>query len=175
MEADQSEHDEIPLKTWEAAVFTKYLNLCSGCGGQTRLAARLVVEEEHGGRRTLANSTLLCILCDVARTSVGVAPTRGLDLQVSRRVSDLIHSWPERKVFPGMSGGLRQLMELYVASPGRFADLAFYQDGEAEAQINFRLDTKLYEAFRDLVQAQGLSVRAALAGLVMAYEEARGG
>jgi hypothetical protein len=66
-------------------------------------------------------------------------------------------------------------MEMYVAAPGRFLDLAFYQDGDAEAQINFRVSLKLYEDFRDLAQGQGLSVRAALVGLVMAYEEARGG
>lgn len=171
-----SDHDEVPPKTWEAAVFTKYKNTCSGCGGLTRLAARLVVGEEQGGRRTLGNSTLMCVLCDVARAAGAAgAGQRALDLQVSRSVSDLIHSWPERKVFAGMSSGLRQLMELYVAAPGRFSDLPFFQDGEAEVQINFRLDVKLYEVFRDLVQAQGMSVRAALAGLVMAYEEARGG
>jgi hypothetical protein len=177
MEPDQhADQVEIPLNTWEAAVFTRYKNVCSGCGGATRLAPRLVVEEARGGKRTIANSTLLCVLCDVARTgSAPGAGTRALDLQVSRKVSDLIHTWPGRGVFSGMSGGLRQLMEMYVAAPGRFPDLAFYQDGDAEAQINFRVSLKLYEDFRDLAQDHGLSVRAALVGLVMAYEEARGG
>lgn len=165
--------------TWEAAVFAHYKSACSGCGGDTRLAARLVVPEEQGGRRTLGNSTLLCLHCDLARSPAPGVRARGMDLQVSRRLGELIHTWPERQVFKGISGGLRQLMELYVAAPGRFPDLGLFQDAigddELPMQINFRVEQRLYDQFRDLAREAGLSVRAALVGVIMSYEEAISG
>jgi hypothetical protein len=69
----------------------------------------------------------------------------------------------------------RTLVAMYLDGPvSRFDDLHLYQDAAAETRLYVWLDGASYERFKGQVQAQGLTVTAALIGLFRLYQAEMG-
>lgn len=165
---------------WEEEVFAKHEGRCANCGAKERLRARMIVPEEAGGRKVVSNGTVLCRACELASGSISFdAPTgkRPVDFWISRSLSErlvkMLSGKSSRGGFSSRSALLRYLMQAYVTDPERFTDLSLYQDsaGSADVKVNFWVEVSLYTTFLRVAKERGLTVTAALEGLLLMYEQ----
>lgn len=164
------------MDRWIREVWDAHGGRCAGCGSDDHLKEQLVVPEDAGGRRVLANSTLLCRCCEMARAAAAKARRAGGDVQVpinvwiSRPLYDSLRSaLRDRGGFSSMGGLVRFMMGLLVEDPERFEDLANYQDRSSEVKINLWVDEALYARFKAVLADRGMTVTDGVKGLVLLY------
>lgn len=165
--------------TFEQQVYEKYKNRCANCGGDHKLAVKMVVPEEAGGQQVVSNGVLVCRACEMATE----AAARGDESQ--RRP---VNFWVSRKLYNRMQNGMRSnhglksmgalvryLMSMYVTDPNRFDDLDRYQDGSSsDVKINVWVPNDQYETFKNLVNVRGLTVTDAVKSMIQMFDEATG-
>jgi hypothetical protein len=175
--------------SWEQLVLEQHRFKCENCGNKDRLRVKMIVPEEAGGkkafvddpatnRKTAANGTVLCRVCDMATDIV----SRQSDEPARHRTPDDQHRpvnfWVSRplfdkvKAFNGFtstSSLVRYLIGKYVSDEKRFDDLEMYQDDGTDVKINVWVDPASYEQFKGMVNARGLTVTDALKSLLRMY------
>jgi hypothetical protein len=157
---------------WEIKILDRASGKCGNCGSTHRVKVKMIVPSEAGGQFTLENGTTICRSCEIATDVVGQSTPgraeRPVNFWVSRRLFD------KTKAMNGFSskGALvRFLMNKFVSVPDRFDDLHMWQEDGTDVKINVWVDRKIYDTFKDLVNARGLTVTDALKALLRMYEE----
>jgi hypothetical protein len=157
---------------WETKILDRASGKCGNCGSTHRVKVKMIVPLEAGGQFTLENGTTICRSCEIATDVVGQSTPgraeRPVNFWVSRRLFD------KTKAMNGFSskGALvRFLMNKFVSVPDRFDDLHMWQEDGTDVKINVWVDRKIYDTFKDLVNARGLTVTDALKALLRMYEE----
>lgn len=157
---------------WEIKILDRASGKCGNCGSTHRVKVKMIVPVEAGGQFALENGTTICRSCEIATDVVGQSTPgraeRPVNFWVSRRLFD------KTKAMNGFSskGALvRFLMNKFVSVPDRFDDLHLWQEDGTDVKINVWVDRKIYDTFKDLVNARGLTVTDALKALLRMYEE----
>lgn len=165
--------------SFEQQVGEKYKNRCANCGGEHKLAVKMVVPEEAGGLRVVNNGVLVCRACEMATEAVArgdESQRRPVNFWVSRRLYDRMQNgMRSNHGLKSMGALVRYLMSMYVTNPNRFDDLDRYQDGAASAvKINVWVPNDQYETFKNQVNARGLTVTDAVKSMIQMFDEATG-
>lgn len=161
---------------WRSDVLDKYRNVCSGCGCPHYLEVSLIVPESAGGKYELDNGIVLCRTCEVVRHAVEYGKYRNkgrrpISIWVSRALSESLRVCLEsRDGFKSIGSLVRYMICCVVDSPGRFSDLANYQDKGSEVKLNIWVDNTVYESFKKIVSDMGLTVTDAIKGLILLYQ-----
>lgn len=150
----------------EQEVRRHYRGLCGNCGSDHKPAPRLILPREQGGNFVLGNATLLCRACDMRAVSPQTPPERR---PINLWVSHALHEWI-RTVSGNGSTLVRSLVELYLSGPPeRFDDLPYYQDLGTDTRLFVYVRAASYEAFRQRVTDQGLTLTDGVTGLLTMY------
>jgi hypothetical protein len=164
--------DEQKLHLFEQALLERAKDLCSNCGSDHKVQARMIVPLEAGGKFSFDNGTTLCRACEMASSVVKRSPTgaaqRPVNFWVSRRMYDKV------KLLNGFNstGSLvRFLMSKFVAHDDQFDDLNLWQETGSDMKINVWVDKEIYTAFKTLVNERGMTVTDSFKALIRMYEE----
>jgi hypothetical protein len=137
----------------------------------------MVVPPEAGGLKVESNGILLCRACEMAADAASRVPgSEGakrwpLNFLVSRSLYERMERLRERR-YRSFGSLVRYLMSSFVLDCSRFDDVCQYQDGGSDTKVNVWVPKQLYDTFRTLVTAQGMTVTDALKGLILMIDEA---
>ena len=166
------------IQAWEHLVLTRTRDLCANCGSNIQVRARMVVPESLGGNLHPENGVALCRSCRVI-SSIHQEPETNsktpISFWMSRAQSLQMNEHLEAGVgYRTQSALVRHLVQQYVADPESFQDLVeLAEEDVAEVKWNLWVDSGLYTRFKNLLQeTSGLSVRAALCGMLRIYASA---
>jgi hypothetical protein len=175
-EIEQVSGSKDERKEWARAVWKRCKDKCSNCGGNDRLALKMVVPIEAGGKYVVENGVLLCRACEMAADTAGKSSPneparRPLNFWVSRPLYLSIQEGIKTRNGVNSMGSLvRYLMSKYVTQADRFDDLAQYQDEGADVKINVWVEMDRYSTFKAMVDKRGMTVTDAVKGLIRMYE-----
>ena len=164
--------DDQKMHLFEQALLERAKDVCSNCGSNHKVRARMIVPLEAGGKFSFDNGTTLCRACEMASSVVSRSPTgaaqRPVNFWVSRRMYDKV------KLLNGFNstGSLvRFLMSKFVLHDGQFDDLNLWQEDGSDMKINVWVDRKIYAEFKTLVNDRGMTVTDSFKALIRMYEE----
>ena len=164
--------DDQKMHLFEQALLERAKDVCSNCGSNHKVRARMIVPLEAGGKFSFDNGTTLCRACEMASSVVSRSPTgaaqRPVNFWVSRRMYDKV------KLLNGFNstGSLvRFLMSKFVLHDDQFDDLNLWQEDGSDMKINVWVDRKIYAEFKTLVNDRGMTVTDSFKALIRMYEE----
>ena len=164
--------DDQKMHLFEQALLERAKDVCSNCGSDHKVRARMIVPLEAGGKFSFDNGTTLCRACEMASSVVSRSPTgaaqRPVNFWVSRRMYDKV------KLLNGFNstGSLvRFLMSKFVLHDDQFDDLNLWQEDGSDMKINVWVDRKIYAEFKTLVNDRGMTVTDSFKALIRMYEE----
>lgn len=168
--------------SWTSQVFDRFKDRCCSCGSQDHLRAKLVVPESAGGARALANSVLLCRVCELAseivsREKVNVAGenTRPINFWIGRSLHNALRMDLTRDFgFNSVASVVRFLMGRYLDAPDQYPDVELYVDRSSEVKVNVWVPHDRYEKFKIAVTGRGMTVTDSLRGLLCMYKAEAG-
>lgn len=144
---------------------------CANCGTTEFLAHRMVVPEAVGGKDVPTNYVLLCRACEFA-ASLGSQndPCRAVNVYLSRTLYDRVRNTiAVKNGHASLSSLARFLVASYIQNPERYEDISNYQDDGTDVRANMWLDGTVYDEFKRVVFAQGLTVTDVLKGMLQMY------
>ena len=165
--------------SWESLILKRANGICDSCGNSDhKLKANMLVPEAAGGQRIASNGAAICRTCELASdrhrreaTPASGDTTRPVNFWISQQLYQRIQEGLNEKYgFRSVASLVRYLISKYVVDAARFDDVAQYQDSGSDVKVNVWVPKNLYETFKLLVDAQGLTVTDTLKGLIRMYE-----
>jgi len=164
------------LATWRKEVLEYYRYRCVSCSSEDNLQVMLIVPEDAGGLCVLANSTVLCRDCEIAKAAVeqskmyGKPLLRPINVWISRKLYDNLKlELGQRHGFTSMSSLVRYMVNRVVEQPDLFRDLEFYQDRGTDLKVNLWVDAHEYEKFKRLLVEKTMTVTDGIKALMLLY------
>lgn len=163
---------------WQEEVWSRADGKCCNCGSKHKVALKLIVAEEAGGKQSADNAYLICRSCEIAASAAKPknkhSDNRPINFWVSRRLFESMNEALASKTgFKGKSALIRDLMTKYITSESQYDDLEQYQDMQStdQVKINAWVPRSTYETFKVLLNKRGLTVTEAIVSLIMVFEE----
>ena len=164
--------DEQKMHLFQQALLERAKDMCSNCGSDHKVRARMIVPLEAGGKFSFDNGTTLCRACEMAAAVVSLSTKgdakRPVNFWVSHRMYDKVK---KLNGFNSTGSLVRFLMEKFVEGASQFDDLHLWQEEGTDMKINVWVDKAVYASFKEVVNARGLTVTDAFKALIRMYEE----